>query len=138
MKNYFYIIWVSLFTICPLWVRGQVVRGQVIDANKRPIDAACISLLKHPQKEFIGSDITDTLGNFKVKNLSKEAVSLFVSAIGYQDTTLIIASSPNEVQLPPIILKQTTIQLDEVVIKAKSYSLRKKVDRLVMSITRCQ
>lgn len=135
MKNYFYIIWVSLFTICPLWVRGQVVRGQVIDANKRPIDAACISLLKHPQKEFIGSDITDTLGNFKMKNLSKETVSLFVSAIGYQDTTLIIASSPNEVQLPPIILKQTTIQLDEVVIKAKSYSLRKKVDRLVMSIT---
>lgn len=125
----------SLLAACPLWAQGQLIKGNITEANKRPVDGAFISLLKYPSREFLSSDISDSLGNFRLENLKNDTIGLYIRAMGYKDTTLLITDYANEVRLAPVALEPSSnTLLDEVVVQAKSYTLRKKVDRIVMGI----
>lgn len=135
MKILFFSIFICLFTISPLWAQGQLIKGNVTDTNKHPVEGAFISLLKYPVKELLNSDISDSLGNFKFENLKNDSVGLFIRAMGYKDTILVISDHASEVRLASIALEPSSnTLLDEVIVKAKSYTIRKKVDRIVMGL----
>lgn len=94
----------------------QTIRGTVIDeASSLPLGYVNIGL----QNTTIGT-ITDSLGNFTLKNVPIGRYDIVVSYLGYEPVVMreIQVSSSKEVFLN-VTMKESTSTLDEVVIKAK-------------------
>lgn len=94
----------------------QTIRGTVIDeASNLPLGYVSIGL----QNTTIGA-ITDSLGNFTIKNVPIGRYDIVVSFIGYEPIVMreIQVSSAKEIFLN-VTMKESTITLNEVVIKPK-------------------
>jgi len=95
----------------------QTVRGLIIDADsKAPLIAAEIRV--------IGSDplvgtVTDVDGKFKIEHIPIGRVSLLLSYLGYENTTVtnIIVNSGKEVVLD-LSMQESIVKMDEFVVKA--------------------
>lgn len=93
----------------------QTIRGQIIDeASELPISYASVGVLGNTS---IGT-ITDSLGNFMLKDIPIGRYDIQASYIGYEPRILreILLGSAKEVYLK-IPLKENTHQLDEVIVR---------------------
>lgn len=103
-----------------LLAQSQTVRisGNVKDTKGDVLPYATVRL-----KETSTGCITDYNGNFSF-NGRVEGLTLIVSSMGYQDCE--VALSRNTVFPLKIVLKETTYELDEVVIKPEKEKYQKK------------
>lgn len=113
----FSIFFLFLFSL-QLWAQQptQTIRGMVLDeASNRPLAFAAVDL----QNTTIGT-ITDSLGNFTLKDIPIGRYDIMVSFIGYEPVVIreIQLTSAKEVFLTVSMLENTT-SLDEIVIRPK-------------------
>ena len=118
MKKINLVIFVSLFTIIRLSAQQptQTIRGTISDnVSNTPLPYVSVMLLN---TNF--GTITDSLGNFTLKNVIVGRYNLQVSMVGFESYILkeLQVTSGKEVVLN-IGLKEKKISLTEVVIKAK-------------------
>ncbi|MCB0515911.1 MAG: carboxypeptidase-like regulatory domain-containing protein [Chitinophagales bacterium] len=95
---------------------AQTIRGNIIDqASNLPLPYATISL----ENTSIGT-VSDSLGNFTLKNIAIGRYNVIISFVGYEPVVLkeIAVSSAKEVVLN-ITMKESATTLDEIVIKPK-------------------
>ena len=125
---------VTLFL--PIYLNAQEINGVVKDeTNNQPLEGSFITLLSCPQKELIASTYTEADGKFSIQGLSNDSTFLLVRTLGYKDSLIALPPLHEDISLGEIrIPLNTDIVLDEVVVKAKPYVLRKDVDRIVMSL----
>ncbi len=125
-------LWISLLAIA----RGEntlLIRGMVQDvASDLPIVGATL-LLVDVDSTFVLGTVTDDLGHFEIKTNAIQEGFLMVSYIGYQDTTVRVASE----EANPIIIPLTTrhFRLTEITVEGKKPLLEQKNDRLVMNLS---
>jgi hypothetical protein len=108
----FLFITVQLFAQQP----AQTIRGNVIDeASSVPLPYVSIGVQDTP----IGT-VTDSLGNFIMKDIAVGRYNLLVSYVGYEPVVLkeIQVTSAREVVLN-ITMKESTTTLDEIVVRPK-------------------
>jgi len=96
------------------------LNGHVITPNKKAVPFANVALFTI-DNQIKGGDVTDSLGNFYIKNIAQGYYKLQVHFIGFlpyeQDSIYI--SGQYQTELDTIIIKRRKTQLDEVEIKAE-------------------
>lgn len=94
---------------------GQL-KGHVVDLESNPIAFATVQLVN-----FETGAITDQNGNFQIRHTGNKEVYLLISHIGFESK---MVSSKSLTK--PIILKDETTQLDDVIVETKSDKQWKK------------
>lgn len=104
----------------PAIVPKQNIRGKILDAQTQEPIYATVQVL-HPEFSDKGT-ITDSLGNFTIKQLPVGRYSLRISSIGYAPITVsdVILNSAKEAWRE-ITLNESTQHIKEVVIRAPLY-----------------
>lgn len=106
------------------------------EINNQPIEAGFITLLSYPQKTFIASTYTEADGQFSIQGSVTDSTVISVSALGYKESLISLPPLKETLSLGEIKLSlNREIVLDETVITAKPYVLRKDVDRIIMSLS---
>ena len=94
-------------------IHAQSLTGRVIDKDKNGIPFANVVLLK--DCSFIKGVVTNEHGDFLIEQTSILPDSIRISMIGYEILTLPIPLSRN---FDTIILKESSVMLNEVVVKS--------------------
>lgn len=116
LRSFFMISFLFLSVLLFAQQPTQTIRGTVIDeASNVPLAYATIGL----ENTTIGT-VTDSLGNFTLKNIAVGRYNIIASSIGYEPVVLkeIQVTSAKEVVLN-ITMKERTTTLDEIVIRPK-------------------
>lgn len=132
MRNTLLILGLFLFSS----LKAQNIKGTLIDGtNNHPIEGGFVTLLTIPEKSLITSTYTEGDGKFNINGLANDSTTIIVSALGYKDLLIPVPPLKEDLSLGEIKLQlNKEIVLDDVVVTAKPYVLRKEVDRIVMSI----
>ena len=118
---------VSLSTMTQL--SAQVLTGKVVGADKEPLPFANVVLLK--DSTFVNGVITDDRGEFLFDQHSASANRIKISMTGYEDYFALIAPTGD---FGTIMLKESSVMLDEVVVRANLPTTRLKGNAMVTNV----
>ena len=88
---------------------GSVISGTVSDANKE----ALVGVNVYIEGTLLGA-ITNSEGEFSFTTTIKDPIVLVVSCIGFEDVK--ISGLPSELKDLSVVLKQTSLGIDEAVV----------------------
>lgn len=122
-----------IFLVLPLFCLAQTsfkVKGKI--ANETiPLEWADVSI-SNSEGKIIDGTISKQSGIFEI-NLKKGSYKIGISLLGYTDYDKEITIE-NDADLGTIILKESTTNLNEVVIESKKKTIEQKTDRLVYNL----
>ncbi len=115
---------ILLLTALNLFAQNGEITGNIVNKANQPLSDVNI-LFKDSSK----GTMTDSKGNFKIKNLDAGKYNLVISMIGYKTQKLEVSVKNNQVSnLNTITLEQSLGELNEVVINGqKNKYVEKKV-----------
>ena len=128
-------------TICFLFsyvlpITSQVlVKGRVESENDQDVIYASIRLLR-PDSSFVQGTITDSIGNYCLRNVYSGDYLLSISSIGYISQWHVFTIENQDKKIPLFTLKKDNILLGEVEVEASSF-IRQK-DRVLIIPTEHQ
>lgn len=111
-------------------LNGQSIKGFVHDEHNQPISYAYIILQK--DGTFKGGTLTNN-GNFELEKIDTGNYLLCVRCLGYRDICTNIKVETDERNLN-IILRENTVQLNEVTVKAEKPMVQMKENKLIVNI----
>jgi ferric enterobactin receptor len=146
-KNHFILIALLLFssffiqaqtTVDSTKVQSEkiniTISGQVIDeSNEQPIEYAIVKLTQGKNSKSIANTTSDNEGKFNLIVNSTGNFNVTITLIGYESKTISnikIDSNSKPIQLESILVKPSSINLDEVVIEG-NYKLKIDVDKKI-------
>ena len=103
--------------------------GKVIDERRRPVEFANVTLLNPQDSAFITGGVTNASGNFVIPCGFKKVIAK-VSCVGYHTLYNIY----NVGRVGNIVLRESTLNLNGVVVKAKRPSFRKGNEGMLVDI----
>lgn len=127
MRTFF--LFAVLLYVCLSANSQCTIRGKVVDSNKSACAYSNVRLLSN-DSIFIKGTITDSLGNYTLKDIEKNVYILLFSSIGYQSLKETVRVTETEQEIPPVVLQTQNIVLDELVVKGNSF-IRQK-DRVLV------
>jgi hypothetical protein len=98
----------------------STLEGTVTDIKKEGIPGATVTVNRIGDSTWLGAQVTDVNGLFKIKNLPKnDTLELSIRFLGFREynTTLVIQES--SLQLDTITLKENSFELESVVVTAE-------------------
>jgi ferric enterobactin receptor len=110
------------------------ISGNVVDeALTKAVEFANIAILDAKTKKVLDGTMADDKGAFSMKKVGEGTYNIKISFIGFETLVLekIVVTKGNDLDLGVIKLKQSTNQLDELVVKGEAAMIEEKVDRLV-------
>ena len=138
MKTLFTILTSCLIGLHALAQPGNTISGTVKDARNESFPGATVRLLKTSDSTLVKGEVTDISGNFLFTNLENNSYTLAISAMGQKDfrsSALTIDSAHSSIALPAIILLPAkSIELNEVVVKAKKPLIEQEMDRTIVNV----
>lgn len=109
------------------------ISGVVADIHGQPIAFANVILMKAQDSSLVRGISTNEKGFFLLDKISDDNYMLKFSFIGFTDIyKTVLVNQP--IQLEPIVLEESSQELDEVNILVKRPTLRKEADRLVFNV----
>ena len=120
---------VILLFLMSLSVSAQVLTGFVVGADKEPIPFVNVVLLR--DSTFVSGVITDDSGKFVFDRPSTSANRIKIAMVGYEDYVAPIAPTGD---FGTIMLKESSIMLDEVVVKTGIPTTRLKGNAMVTNV----
>ena len=107
-----------------------------MDEKVKPISFCALALLGISDTTVSKGNITNEEGNFIFENVKAGTYVLKISNVGFRDTTTssIVIDSVNDVTLIPIILKSTSVNLNEVSITAIKKPIEFKNGNITVNI----
>lgn len=116
-----------------------ILSGQVFDeSNEQPIEYVIVKLTQGKNSKSVASTTSDNDGKFNLIVNSSGSFNLIMTLIGYESKTISnikIENNSKAIQLESILLKPSSINLDEVVIEG-NYKLKIDVDKKIYKIDR--
>ncbi|WP_176885053.1 outer membrane beta-barrel protein [Dyadobacter soli] len=138
MKTLFTILTFCLINLNALAQTGNTLSGTVKGSGNENVPGATVRLLNATDSTLITGEVTDINGNFRFTNLQNNVYVLAISAMGQKDfksTALTIDSAHSSIALPAIImLPAKSIELGEVVVKAKKPLIEQEMDRTIVNV----
>lgn len=113
-----------------------VITGKVIDGStKEPLPYVNVVVMDMNKKTITGG-ITTENGEFKIKDIPKGKSLVEVQFMGFEkySTEISVSSKNKNINLGTITLKESSAQLDEVVVRAETSTVVQKVDRKVITV----
>lgn len=118
---------ISLSTMTQL--SAQVLTGKVVGADKEPLPFANVVLLK--DSTFVNGVVTDDSGMFVFDRPSTSANRIKIGRVGYEDYLAPIAPTGD---FGIIMLNESSVMFDEVVVKANLPTTRLKGNAMVTNV----
>lgn len=118
---------ISLSTMTQL--SAQILTGQVVGADKEPLPFANVVLLK--DSTFVNGVVTDDSGKFVFDQPSMSANRIKIAMVGYEDYLAPIAPTGD---FGTIMLMESSVMLDEVVVNANLPTTRLKGNAMVTNV----
>jgi len=110
------------------------VAGKVIDADKKPVSYATVTVLKS-DSSVVNGNLTGEDGSFTVTPVADGNFLLRVESIGYATIFQPVAvANGKTTRVGNIKLKQTSKELDEVSVTAEKRVMELKVDKKVFNV----
>lgn len=113
------------------------IQGRVVDENKEPLHFAGVYLLNAKDSSFLKAGMTDSSGLYQFSNIPSGKLIVSATVVGHQKNY----SAPFErnknsskIELPAIVLKNSTSSLKDVGVTASKPFLEQKVDKLVVNV----
>lgn len=115
---------------------GAVLAGNIIDGDtKQPINSATVVVLRK-DSSVAGQVISQSSGNFTLKNLPDALVTLKISVVGYKTYTRTIAVVNGAPQNTGVIrLTPVATQMQEVAVVAHRPVFKTEVDKKIFDVT---
>lgn len=112
------------------------IKGKISDTLQAPIAFNAIGLLNQADSSIVKGVMTDDNGHYCFENITKGSYLVKVSAIGYSTyySEKIEYDSITAIQLPIIILKAGSINLNEVSIAAQKKTIEYKNGNVIVNI----
>jgi outer membrane receptor protein involved in Fe transport len=113
-----------------------IISGKVVDdSTKEPLPYVNI-VVKDMANNILTGGITDDNGAFTIKKIPKGKSLVEIQFMGFEtySTEISISSKKKKIDLGNIALKETTSELDEVVVRAETSTVIQKVDRKVITV----
>ena len=118
-----------LLCLMSLSVSAQALKGLVVGTDKEPLPFANVVLLK--DSTFVSGVVTDDNGIFVFEQPYSSANKIKIAMVGYEDYLAPIAPTGD---FGTITLKESSVMLDEVVVKANLPTTRLKGNAMVTSV----
>lgn len=138
MKTLFTILTACLIHLNAFAQSGNTISGTVRDTGNQSLPGATVRLLKTSDSTLVRGEVTDASGNFHFGNLENSTYMLAISAMGQKDfisAALTIDAGHSVITLPAIILLPAkSIELGEVVVKAKKPLIEQEMDRTIVNV----
>lgn len=138
MKTFFSILISCLITLNAFSQTGNTISGTVKDSRNENLPGATVRLLKATDSTLVTGEVSDLNGNFRFINLENNSYVLAISAMGQKDfksTALTIDAGHSNIALPAVILLPAqSIELGEVVVKAKKPLIEQEIDRTIVNV----
>lgn len=112
-----------------------IVKGVLLNQDKKAIIEATVLLVKGADKQVIVSGFSEDNGQFSLTHSVADSVFIVVQQsnyTSYQSETFILSSTEAEKDLGTIMLSATSNQLDNVTVVAKKPYVERKADRSIV------
>lgn len=140
MKKKIECLLLALLALCATKVMAQNVgriNGQVLDADKKPVEGAIISLFLQKDSSLMKAIFSEPSGKFELYPLKLENYFLSVSYLGFKDYTsegISLNDKELSVNFPVIQLQNAEASvLKTVEITAKTPFVQRKIDRTIIN-----
>ena len=108
------------------------LKGQVQDEQGAPMESTTI-MLKKGEKVITGS-ITDAKGSYFIPNIPSGDYELCVSFLGYETYTKPVTLTSDMVLPEPVILKDASVAMNEVVVTASAPAFKMKGGNVIANV----
>lgn len=124
-----------LFLLAPYVIFSQSsLSGSIQDQDKKPVAFANVILLSAEDSTSVfKGTISEENGSFLLENIADSTYLLKVSFVGYAESLQKVKVNGNT-SMQPIILEESSDNLDEVVVNARQPKVIRKIDRLVFEV----
>lgn len=114
---------------------GKSINGLVLDADKKPVDAAIVSLVKSRDLSLVKTIFTESNGRFEFLSLATDSFKVMINHPGYKNylKTIVLNPETDVLELPAIELESEGKKLQEVTVTTKVPFVVKKIDRTVVN-----
>ena len=122
MRNLLFInfLLISLFSFAQQ-KSFQIYGTLIAEDTKQPLESATVYLERAQDSSLVTYTISDNEGKFQLQDKTyDDALTLYVSYVGYQTYKKVISIDAEEIKLNQITLKVDDNALDEVVIKSRA------------------
>src|ERR1700748_3631316 len=113
------------------------ISGQVLDADKKPVDGATISLVTAKDSILIKTELAAADGNFVFENIKSGDYKVAITTVGfkpYRGDAFSVSEQNPVIALPAIILLPNGTVLKGVAITAQKSFIEHKTDRTVVNV----
>ena len=129
------LLFTFLLTFQLISAQEQSIKGSVLSKNDNVIPGVSVALFELEKKVLQKTAISDKDGTFIFLNIPNGSYYMQISALGYEDhqsSTIVMNGSP--VLLQPILLKEKSNELAEVVVKSKKPMVQVLADKTVFNV----
>ncbi|MEE1366306.1 MAG: TonB-dependent receptor, partial [Muribaculaceae bacterium] len=126
-----YIIWALLMTIAT-GAYAALIKGNVVDSSNQPLVGATVRLMNPTDSTLVSASMIDEKGAFSFDKIGKGQYLLNVSMIGMNtiSQTVDIKSKDQQVDLGQIVASESSITLDEAVVKGVQTAVTARQDTI--------
>ncbi|WP_310101872.1 outer membrane beta-barrel protein [Algoriphagus sp. 4150] len=115
----------------------STLKGSVIDGTGAPVSFAGVSVLNSSDSTLIQGTVSDEEGNFSIRLDYQGEVMVKASFLGYGSSfgeKILLSKKTATIEIGPLILKEESLALGEVLVKGQRAMLEQKLDRLEVNI----
>jgi len=123
----------SLFAQAP----AGHISGEVTDDNRKPIEAASISLLHAGDSSRVRQTVTDKTGRYVFEKIAEGKYLVSASSVGHSiqySPTFEVSAAQSSVALGSLALAAAAKNLQEVAVVGKRPLIEQKADRMVINV----
>jgi outer membrane receptor protein involved in Fe transport len=114
-----------------------VVQGTVSDENKVPLEAASVALIKDQDSTAFRMSQSDRSGKFAFNDIPAGHYHILITAVGHEafsGSAFTITADKHSLNLPPVLLKKASKELQSVAVVSKKAFFEQKADRMVVNV----
>jgi iron complex outermembrane recepter protein len=135
MSNRILALIVAICSLSMQTIAQNKISGTVNDVNKKNLNAVTVSLLNAKDSSLVKADVTDKEGKFEIITSKTGDFILSFTAIGFEmNYSKMYTISTSPVTTETITLKNSSANLQGVVIVAKKPLIEVKADRTVFNV----
>ncbi len=108
--------------------------GNILDSKTgKPVESVAIKVLALPDSTFVGGALSDSIGNFKVKDLAVGRFIMVTNLLGYtsERRPFTLTKQASTMKMDDFEISPTDILLDEAVVSANAIQMTVKEDTLI-------
>jgi len=131
MKKHLALLLFLLFSITQVQSQNRIIKGTIFGTDNKPVEDALVSVINSSDNAIFTS-LSDSLGTYRLEGFFADSVYLETSTLYSKKIVLPLKLVPGENAIDTIYLEENL--LDEVVVTASAYSVKRETDRLLMNI----